>query len=74
MHAAVRVTKELVEGEGSFSSISSGTPQYSIEIPRQLLRQFRNISGQIVDELRVASFIFNNVTGLFPAELPDRNG
>lgn len=48
----------------------------AIQIPRMLLFRSKNISDIMKTEdgsLRFGSFIYSNVTGIFPASMPGRN-
>ena len=49
-------------------------PRMSIEIPPDLVRMFSNMSGMGSNGVRLGSFLYVNVTGLFPSSLPGENG
>ena len=48
------------------------SPRMSVEIPRSLLRMFRNMSAEGI--VRVGSFVYEDIGGLFPAHLPGEDG
>ena len=48
-------------------------PRMSIEIPPDLVRMFSNMSGMGSNGVRLGSFLYANVTGLFPSSLPGGN-
>ena len=53
---------------------SFSEPRMSIEIPPALVRMFINMSGMGSNGARLVSFLYVNVTGLFPnASLPGDN-
>ena len=45
----------------------------SLHLPSQLLLTFRGQSDDERRGLRLTSFVFENVNGLFPDSVPDRN-
>ena len=51
-----------------FSAYQS--PRMSIEFPNQLINEFLDSNG---DEVTLGSFVYSNVTGLFPERLPGMN-
>ena len=46
----------------------------SIEIPPDLARMFSNMSGMGSNGVRLVSFLYANVAGLFASGLPGNNG
>ena len=53
---------------------SFSQPRMSIEIPPDLDKIFTNMSGIKSNGVRLVSFLYANVIGLFPSSLPGENG
>ena len=46
-------------------------PRMSLQVPRELFRD--NTSRSIGERVRLGSFVYDSVDGLFPGSLPGRN-
>ena len=49
-------------------------PEYSLRVPRELLRMFRNQSANKIGQARVVSYLFENMTGVIPGDTATRPG
>ena len=52
---------------------SFSQPRMSIEIPPDLVKMFTNMSGMRSNGVRLVSFLYANVIGLFPSSLLGEN-
>ena len=62
--------EDLIETIDSSDFPSFSQPRMSIEIPPDLVKMFTNMSGMGSDGVRLVSFLYANVIGLFPSSLP----
>ena len=75
-----QLTTDSVGQEDLITSISSSDfpsfsqPRMSIEIPLNLVNMFINMSSMGTNGVRLVSFLYTNVTGLFSSSLPGENG
>ena len=75
-----QLTTDSVGQEDLITAISSSDfpsfsqPRMSIEIPPDLVRMFINMSSMGSNGVRLVSFLYTNVTGLFSSSLPGENG
>ena len=58
--------KDLITVTDSSDFPSFSHPRMSIEIPTDLVKMFINMSGMGSNGVRLVSFLYANVTGLFP--------
>ena len=65
--------EDLIETIDSSDFPSFSQPRMSIEIPTDLVRMFSNMSGMGLNGVRLVSFLYANVAGLFPSSLPGEN-
>ena len=62
--------EDLIETIDSSEFPSFSQPNMSIEIPTNLVRMCNNMSGTGSNGVRLVSFLYENVTELFPSSLP----
>ena len=50
-------------------------PRMSLQVPRELIQIFQDthMGNGSMERVRLVSFIYDNVNGLFPGSLPGRN-
>ena len=65
--------EDLITAIDSSDFPSFSEPRMSIEIPPDLVRMFINMSGMGSNGVRLGSFLYVNVTGLFSGGLPGEN-
>ena len=58
--------EDLITAIDSSDFLSLSQPRMSIAIPPALVRMFSNMSGMGSNGVRLGSFLYANVTGLFP--------
>ena len=66
--------EDLITAIDSSDFPSFSQLRMSIEIPPDLVRMFSNMSGMGSNGVRLGSFLYGNVTGLFSGGIPGENG